>query len=181
MRSDVVPGKIRQTLVADFSKDPVSIACEGLSFAESFGRWSKESVVRLVVPGHALAPRALMRIDVNISAFVPPNVKEQKVDLFANGVRAAGWTFAEKNMWVQEQIFFKPSEADASNGITLEFLIHYATRPSDLGKSDDERALGLAFKSLEVYQVESLGKRRADVLDFSLLKKLGMSIKRPFE
>ncbi|KWD56852.1 hypothetical protein WL68_29990 [Burkholderia cepacia] len=84
-------------------------------------------------------------------------------------------------MWVQEQIFFKPSEADASNGITLEFLIHYATRPSDLGKSDDERALGLAFKSLEVYQVESLGKRRADVLDFSLLKKLGMSIKRPFE
>ncbi|WP_321875404.1 hypothetical protein [Burkholderia cenocepacia] len=181
MQSDVFPGKIRQTMVVDFSKDPIAIANEGLSFPEPFGRWSREAVVRFVIPGHVVAPRTLMRIDINMSAFVPPNTKEQKIDLFTNGVRAAGFTFVEKDLWVQEQIFFKPSETDATSGITLEFLIHHATRPSDIGKSDDERALGLAFKSLEVYQVESLGNRKVDILDFHLLKKLGASVKRPFD
>ncbi|WGY69085.1 HAD-IIIC family phosphatase [Burkholderia cepacia] len=160
-------------MIIDFSDQNLPIGVSGVSFTESFGRWTDGPQVRMTVPIRALPLDAqILKFDITLSAFVPPAVGVQIVDVLANGSRIASWTFQKHAEWSTKHFYLERKRYENEFELKLELLIHYPTRPADLGANDDPRMLGVAVKSLMINGVESFDNvngRAASQSDFSIL------------
>ncbi|WP_420210577.1 HAD-IIIC family phosphatase [Burkholderia aenigmatica] len=160
-----------KVLTIDFSDEILPIANSGIWFAEAFGRWTDGPTARIDLPGSAISSHAVMRLDINVSAFIPPSIGWQKADVLLNGVRATTWLFSRGDKPKTRSIYFKVSASGGDLGISLELVIHCPTRPIDVDNAlSDCRSLGLALKSLDVYQVKSEGRIEHNILDLGLFE-----------
>ncbi|WP_186248501.1 MULTISPECIES: HAD-IIIC family phosphatase [unclassified Burkholderia] len=159
-----------RVLRIDFRDEVLPCTSSGICSAESFGRWTDGTIAKVGLPAEIVSTRAVMKIEVNVSAFISPSVGCQRADVLLNGVRAKTLSFNEDNKNKTESIYFKVPKDGGVGRVTLEFIIHHPTRPMDVDHSlDDSRSLGLALKSLDVYQIEAGEHVDGDVLDLGLL------------
>ncbi len=162
--------QMMRVLRIDFRDEVLPCTSSGICSAEAFGRWTDGAIAKVGLPAEVVSTRAVMKIEVNVSGFISPRVGCQRADVMLNGVRAKTLSFHEGDKDKTESIYFKVPKDGGVDNVTLEFIIHHPTRPMDVNHSfDDSRSLGLALKSLDVYQIDAGEYVDGDVLDLGLL------------
>jgi phosphoglycerol transferase len=128
--------------VIDFS-DPILkgaiVQSRGLSNAEGFGRWSDAEDVELTF---AAPLPANFTLELTSRAFGPNIGREVTVNVGAQGRR-----FKAKAEDSVAKLDFQTDGAINS----IKFKIPAPTSPKELGNSEDQRKLGLAFQELRIY------------------------------
>jgi hypothetical protein len=122
---------------------------EGWSFLEPTGVWTDREQASLVLKPTDLPPGAAELV-LAVSAFVPSEHPELKVEVSALGEQLAGRVFRHGEAQRLLRVPF-PSASGARGGRML-FELHLSdpARPVDLGLGDDPRPLGLHLEWLMV-------------------------------
>lgn len=120
----------------------------GWSKTEKEYTWSEGKSAQLGLPISS-SPGALTLL-VKMGALVShPAVPYQKVEVFANGQKIAGWEVAD----TADFSALIPAEITKKESIlNIEFRVPNATSPKALGLGDDARILGIRVYSVELKQ-----------------------------
>jgi hypothetical protein len=114
---------------------------EGLSPAESWGRWTEGGTVRLELTTEVRRPgRIIIRM---MQAFGPNVGKELRI-------RAGQRTFTHLLAAGEQTFSVAIRRADRAPVDCIELTVPAPTSPQQLGYNEDRRLLGLALRSLEV-------------------------------
>ena len=132
----------------NFANKTLPIETSGLSFAESWGRWSDGDVVtlRLDVPQN----KPLKFTFRETHAFVPAGNPLVTADVFANGRKVGTWTFKYKVPYPKTEFVVPVNVLKMKKPLDIEIKIDGAKAPVDLGVNKDKRRLGLGFHTLTI-------------------------------
>ncbi len=88
------------------------------------------------------------KLDFRMSAFVPPTLPAQLVDVSVNGEKLATWSVAEEK--VHTLTVPKRFAPVPDSWLRIDFDIPDATSPAALGHSSDPRQRGLCIRELRI-------------------------------
>jgi hypothetical protein len=132
--------------IYNFAKggDGEPLVGDGFSTPEDWGRWTNARSASLffALPSQPVAPIALT---INAVSFSAARKQAQSVTVKANGQDCGKVEFAANR---QRSTVSCPLETLRSGTNMLTFLIDHPARPSDRGRSQDDRLLGLGIKSI---------------------------------
>lgn len=132
-----------------FARHDNHFGMTGVSNIESWGRWSNDTVVDLMMRiGEKQLPQK-MQVAVLVRSFLTQERKRQKVKVYANGklVKRLNIKTMEK-----EIRFTIPAALLKENMLRLQFKIKNPQSPMELGLSSDSRKLAIGFKTITIKQ-----------------------------
>lgn len=144
--------------VFDFSLANQEMLLEGFSETEPTGRWSDGPVARAFLHNDVQWPQALV-IEIQASAFVPPEGGRQGVAISVNGIRRATFGFDNHLERERLEIPLSLSTADAGKPLDVQFEIENPSKPAQYDIGQDNRDLGLFVLNIKVSGQEAYDRR----------------------
>ena len=131
-----------------FADKNLPIETSGLSFAESWGRWSDGDVVtlRLDVPQN----KPLKFTVLNPRVLLYPDNPKVVGTIYANSVKVGTWAFQYKKPFPKTEFVVPVNVLKIRKPLNIEIKIDGAKAPIDLGINKDKRRLGIGFRTLTI-------------------------------
>ncbi len=121
----------------------------GWSTTEEWACWTDGASAELLLRLDSL-PKQILQLISTVDPFCPGS--ELKVGLTINGVSIAEWRFNVSGQ-TQDVRAMIPPEALLGKTLHFQFRFDQPMSPTQLGLSEDNRALGLAFRSMRIQPV----------------------------
>lgn len=139
---------INHNITYDFVKE--DIINYGLSIKENWGRWSDGEYVTLKLP----MPYSNRKVELKFDVF--PYLSEQRTEqncqCFINGQEITTWHFKIGKGPNLKIVLDKDKNIDS--WLDLRFIINNPVSQKELGINNDDRKLGIGFKSITVSALE---------------------------
>lgn len=116
---------------------------------ESWGTWAvggTDSELSLTLPKNS---HGVFELLIDGTAFIAPSHPSQKIDVEANGVHIATWTFTEREPEGTKTALI-PEGVISNDQLRLVFKAPNAVSPRQIGVSHDGRVFGLGIRTLEM-------------------------------
>lgn len=99
-------------------------------------------------------PNADLRLTANVQPFLfEEKVEVQNVNIFGNGELLGNWIINESGF--QDQHIIIPAEVIKNGWLNITFELPDAASPQELGLSEDNRILGLQFRSIRITETNN--------------------------
>jgi hypothetical protein len=120
---------------------------QGWSDPESNFIWTMNKTAKLRIPLEDVNSDILF--SANVSPLIFDSLTNQQVSILAGGEKIGSWNVTSSGDY---SILVK-KDLIKDNDLVLTFVLHNASRPSELGLNSDERLLGLSFSSFTIEKV----------------------------
>lgn len=119
----------------------------GFSMPEDWGTWTDGSTA---IALFRIGKPCMLQAELLLEPFLPDQSRSISVDVMANGVHLANWSFqGPDNVGLRLRHLSIPKDIIGVDGaIWLVFNINHTRSPKELGISDDPRALGIRLHEL---------------------------------
>lgn len=135
----------------NFNRDRIYIKTNGVANPEHWGRWTIEEKVDIIFYSPV---KKDLEVTFNVNPFLPEKMENQRIDVYSRGEKLATWNYRLENPFPNTTIVVKKELIKNNGKVNLEFLIKSPISPKELGLSDDNRKLGLGFKSVTIREVK---------------------------
>lgn len=123
----------------------------GLSTKKDIIRWSLSKRILLNIQCNY---KSDFKIDFNAVPYINEKIRNQPIDILANGRHIANWNFVFGEEMPDTSILINKSLIKNKETLTLEFLIPNAISPHELNISEDVRTVGIGFVDMVIHEME---------------------------
>lgn len=134
---------------------------DGWGITEAHGCWSQGEQARLTLPlAEPLHGDGVLSAET--LALVPGDGVDQRIDIAVNGTALATWTYAARKPGTvaAQRTLRIPAALLAAGTLDITFRIAKPCRPADLGRSADDRRLGIAIAALSLAGADAPADQR---------------------
>ena len=126
----------------------IDFKISGFSGRESWGRWSNGSTSTMIFNLKKLKNDLLFKFEVK--PFLEKDLKEQRVNIYANDKKVAQWHFIRNAPFPKTQFILSATNRTKGGKVFLRFEYENPKSPQELGLSQDNRKLAISFISMQI-------------------------------
>ncbi|MFJ1269614.1 GSCFA domain-containing protein [Legionella lytica] len=150
----------KSTQMFNLTDEESQLILQGFSKIEPHGRWTDGKLAKISIPLPECSPRHLL-LAFELTSFVPPPLKKQRVDICVNGKNYKSW-FLEKNNKETKMLYVNLSEQEIKNKqININFKLPDCCQPMVFSNSTDDRYLSFSLFKITVSQCSELDISKA--------------------